>query len=93
MRVFNSDDVLRRSTDLIATELDDETVLMSITAGVYYGLEGPARTIWEKLDSPMTFGQLVDTLTREYRVSRETCSSDLQGFLAQMESEELVHVD
>ena len=93
MRVFGSDDKLTRSDHLLSTELDQETVLMSIDVGAYYGLEGPARIIWEKLATPMTFSALVDCLVKEYRVSPQTCASDLQRFLADMEREGLLRVE
>jgi hypothetical protein len=93
MRSFGPDDRLARSPELVSTELDQETVLMSINAGAYYGLEGPARTIWEKLETPLTFTQLVDFLVDEYSVSHETCASDVQKFLAEMEQEGLLRVE
>jgi hypothetical protein len=93
MRRFDPEDRLSRTNDLPSTELDEETVLMSIDAGAYYGLEGAARRIWEKLENPMSFSELVDCLEREYCVSRETCASDLQKFLAEMEREGLLRVE
>jgi hypothetical protein len=93
MRTFTSEDRLTRSPELLSTELDNETVLMSLEAGAYYGLEGPARSIWEKLESPLTFAALVDRLVGEYRVSRDTCASDMQKFLSVMEREGLLRVD
>lgn len=93
MRNFGPDERLARSRELVSTELDQETVLMSINAGAYYGLEGPARSIWEKLETPLTFTQLVDSLVGEYRVSSETCASDVQKFLAEMEREGLLRVE
>jgi hypothetical protein len=92
-RRFGPDDKLARADDLLSTELDQETVLMSIDAGAYYGLEGPARSIWEKLEKPLTFSQLVQSLVDEYRVSPETCASDLQKFLGDMEKEGLLRVE
>jgi hypothetical protein len=93
MRRFGPEDRLSRIKDLLSTELDHETVLMSIDAGAYYGLEGAARSIWEKLENPTSFSELVDCLLREYRVSRETCASDLQKFLAEIEREGLLRVE
>ncbi len=93
MRRFGPEDRLSRANDLLSTELDQETVLMSIDAGAYYGLEGAARSIWKKLENPTSFSELVDYLVREYRVSRETCASDLQKFLAEIEREGLLRVE
>jgi hypothetical protein len=92
MRRFGPEDRLSRNQEMLSTELDQETVLMSIDAGAYYGMEGPARSIWEKLETPMTFSDLVDRLVEEYRVSPETCAEDLQGFLRELEQEGLLRV-
>ena len=92
MRSFAPKDRLSRTNDLLSTELDEETVLMSIDAGAYSGLAGVARRIWEKLETPTSFSELVDCLEREYAVSRETCLSDVQKFLGEIEREGLLRV-
>ena len=93
MRRFAPEDRLSRTAGLLSTDLDQETVLMSVDAGAYYGLAGVARRIWEKLENPTSFSELVDCLEREYRVSRETCVSDVQKFLAEIEREGLLRVE
>lgn len=93
MRAFGPEDKLIRSDKMLSTELDQETVLMSIDAGAYYGMAGPARSIWEKLENPITFSELVELLVKEYAISSETCAADLQGFLGEMEREGLLRVD
>lgn len=90
---FAAADRLSRVENLLSTELDQETVLMSVDAGAYYGLEGPARTIWEILAVPMTFSTLVARLVQEYRVSPETCAADVEKFLGEMEREGLLRVE
>ena len=81
MRHFRPDDRLSRAQGMLSTELDQETVLMSIDAGAYYGIAGTARSIWEKLEKPLTFSALVDDLVTEYEITPEACAADLQGFL------------
>jgi hypothetical protein len=90
---FGSEDRLSRVQNLLSTELDQETVLMSIDAGAYYGLEGPARSIWEILETPLTFSALVDRLVEEYQVSPKTCAADLERFLSEMVREGLLRVE
>lgn len=93
MRSFSPEDMLYRTQEMLSTELDQETVLMSIDAGAYYGLAGPARSIWEKLKTPITFSALVDLLVKEYEVTPESCAADLQGFLSEMEQKGLLRVE
>ncbi len=92
MRNFNPEDRLSRTPEMIATEIDQETILMSIDAGAYYGLKGPAQSIWKKLETPMTFSALVDSLVKEYRITPEICVADVKKFLAEMEREGLLRV-
>ncbi len=90
---FGPEDRLSRVENLLSTELDQETVLMSLDAGAYYGLEGPARTIWETLAAPMTFSALVAGLVRQYQVSPENCAADVEKFLQAMQREGLLRVE
>ncbi len=93
MRHFSPNDTLFRAPDMPSTELDQETILMSIDAGAYYGLEGPARVIWEHLATPLTFSALVDLLVTEYNVAPETCAADIEQFLSEAEREGLIRVE
>lgn len=93
MRCLKPEDRLSRSAEMLSTELDEETVLMSIDAGAYYGMEKTARFIWEKLKTPMTFSALVGEMVKEYEIAPEACAADLQGFLGEMEREGLLHVE
>ncbi len=93
MRCFKPEDRLSRSENMLSTDLDQETVLMSIEAGAYYGMANTARTIWEKLETPLTFSALVGELVEEYEIQPDACAAELQGFLGEMEREGLLHVE
>jgi hypothetical protein len=93
MRSFKPEDKLSRTASVLATDLDQETVLMSIEAGAYYGMADTARTIWEKLETPLTFSALVDQLVKEYEISPDACAAELQRFLGEMEQEGLLRVE
>jgi hypothetical protein len=93
MRHFKPDDRLGRTQEMLGTELDQETVLMSIDAGAYYGLAGTARSVWAKLETPLTFSALVDELAKEYEITPEACAADLQQFLGTLEQEGLLRVE
>jgi Coenzyme PQQ synthesis protein D (PqqD) len=92
MRRFSPKDRLSRAEEMLSTELDQETILMSIDAGAYYGMAETAQSIWAKLETPMTFSALVDELVKEYAITPEACAADLQGFLGAMEREGLLRV-
>jgi hypothetical protein len=93
MRRLGPEDKISRVPEMLSTDFDQETVLMSIEAGAYYGLEGPARSIWDLLESPSTVAELVQRLVQEYEVSPETCAADVERFLDEMDQEGLIRVE
>ncbi len=88
---INAATVLSRSAELPQAELGpDDTVLLDADHGVYYGLEGPARAIWDMLASDLTFGQVCDRLIEMYDVDAETCRRDTLAFVEQLVENGLV---
>jgi len=90
---IQSEDKLIRIQDLLSTELDQETVLMSIDAGAYYGLGGVAQSIWRLLAEPLTFAELIARLVEQYQVSPESCAVDVKRFLLKLQAEGLLRVE
>ncbi len=83
--VFDNACVLSRATQLPEAELGPEdTVLLDADNGVYYGLEGPARMIWDMLSTDLTFGQICSKLIQHYDVDPDTCQRDTAAFVQQM---------
>ena len=93
MTVYHPQDRLARKPQMISTEIDQETVLMHIEAGAYYGLEGPAQSIWQALETPISFAELVDRLTGEYEIAPDSCAAETERFLAELEKEGLLVVE
>ncbi len=93
MRPLHSDTPLARSTAPLSADLHNETVLMSLESGSYYGLEGTARRIWELLASPQSLSDLSHQLAREYQVSPEQCAAEILPFIEEMRQEGLLAAD
>lgn len=87
---LNSNTTITRCNDLLVTDIDGETVLMSIERGSYYGLEKTARRLWELLETPCRFGELCERLAREYAAPVEVIEADVRAFVLDMTEERLV---
>ncbi len=81
---------IARSPELLETSLDNEIVLMSIERGNYYGLKTTARRIWQLIEEPTTFQDLITALTNEYAASPEEIEQDLYVFLQRMLDNKIV---
>ena len=82
-----------RAQKLLATDLDEETILMSIERGAYYGMEQTARRIWELVETPRTVTDLCQRLAEEYDVEPEVCRQDVLAFLEELRAEGLIVVE
>lgn len=72
----------RRLEGFVSTDMDGETVLMSIEHGSYFGIGGTGSLIWERLEQPQTEDALVEAVRVAYDVSEEDCRRDVAAFLA-----------
>jgi hypothetical protein len=84
------DTVFRRKADLLFNEIDGEVVMLSIENGEYYGMDKVGSRIWELLDQPYSFKDLVGKLMDEYEVSEQQCSGDTLAFLKKLTDKKLI---
>lgn len=90
MAPLTDDTRLARAPELLRTEFPRETLLMSLEAGRYYGLEGTARRVWDLLEAPCSLQELLGRLGEEYDASPERLSQDVRGFLEELIREGIV---
>ena len=73
-----------RHSDIISTDMDGETVMMSIEQGNYFGLSGIGPLLWDYMESPISCESMVQKIVDKYEVDETTCQSDLVEFVGQL---------
>jgi len=71
-----------RRSGLLAAAVREETVMMDIESGRYYGLDDIGSEIWRRLESPCTFGALVDGLVIDFDAERAVIAEDVRKLLS-----------
>lgn len=84
---------VRICDNVVFRDLDDETVLLHLGTGVYFGLDPVASRIWQLLVECRPLPEIVEQLVAEYEVSESVCARDLADFMAALRREELIAVD
>jgi hypothetical protein len=84
------DTVLQRKTDSLFNQIDGEVVMLSIENSEYYGMDKVGSRIWELLEQPLSFKDLVSKLINEYEVSKEQCSDETLVFLNKLIDKKLL---
>jgi hypothetical protein len=70
--------------DVLASDIDDEKVMMCLEKGKYYKLDPVGKRIWEMIEMPVKVSDLIDALLLKYEVDRETCEQDVLEFLGKL---------
>ncbi|MBB6635827.1 lasso peptide biosynthesis PqqD family chaperone [Cohnella thailandensis] len=83
--------IVRKEGNLVS-DMKGEKVMFSISSGKYYNLGLIGGRIWELLAVPVGIGGLVDELTAEFEVDRETCERQVGEFLRHLMQESLIEV-
>ena len=78
----------------MSCHLDDESVLLALRSGTYYGLNPIASRVWRLLqEAPRTLDEILDVLVAEFDVERAQCAADVRALLNEMIAAGLVAAD
>jgi hypothetical protein len=58
----------------------DETVLLDLSSGIYFGLDGVGKRIWESLAEGLSLGETAATIASEFEVGETQAQADLIVF-------------
>jgi hypothetical protein len=75
---------IARSESFVFNEIEGEIVMMNIETGAYASLNETGKSIWELLETPKTFEELIESLMEEYDVTEEQCKISVSSFLDKM---------
>ncbi len=76
----------------VATEVDQEVVLMNVGRGRCYGLGETGTSVWRRLGSPIRVDDLCRELMLEYQADPEVLARDVISLLEHLQEEGLVKV-
>jgi len=81
---MNLDTILSIPPQVMSRLVDDETVLLDLASGVYFGLDGVGKRIWESVSDGNSLGQAVEVIVAEYKVEETQAQADVIAFANQL---------
>jgi len=76
----------------VSSDLGEESVILNLKSGVYYGLDPVGTRVWQLVQTPRTAADIRDARLEEYDVAPQRCVDDLSALLERMEMEGLIQV-
>lgn len=80
----------QQKPDLIAADMNGETVMLSVSTGKYFGLKGSAQLIWETLAEPVSIEEIVKEIQQKFDVDEHTSQKDCELFLNELIDKDLI---
>jgi len=79
--------------EFLGADVGDKHVLMNVENGVYIGLDGVGKGIWERLEEPQTIASVCEQLKTDYLVSDQGLfEHDVLEFIAALRLHGLLEV-
>lgn len=76
--------IFQISDQVLFREIEQEAVLLHITNGSYYSLNETSLPFWQAIQEQLPLMDVVESIVRDYGVTREQVLADLQQFLEQL---------
>jgi hypothetical protein len=76
--------------EVMARQVGDETVLLDLASGKYFGLDPVGTRMWHLLAEGKPLAAVCDAIAAEFEVARPQVEEDLQQLLAELKTEGLV---
>lgn len=87
---MNTERKIQPSPDVLARELGDDTVLLDLKSGTYFGLDKVGARIWELVMGGQSEESILDALTEEFDGERSAMRADLHRLLDEMAEQGLI---
>jgi len=77
---MNLDTTLTVPPHVMSRMVGDETVLLDLASGLYFGLDSVGQRIWQAVADGKKLGETVDIIVAEYDVDRDQATADVLQF-------------
>lgn len=77
-------------TQVMAREVGDETVILDLVSGTYYGLDPVGARIWQLISTGDTLTHVFEKMLEEYEVSRDLLEQDINRLVEELAGKGLI---
>src|SRR4051812_27785168 len=92
MTMLADDDIVTRHPDQVSADLNGEAVVLTLPAGVYYGMNNVGARVWELVREPRRVSVICEVIVSEFAVDPSACHADVVSFLEHLRAEGLIDV-
>jgi len=90
--MLTKESIVTVSKDQVACDMAEESAILDLKSGQYYGLNPIGTRIWALIQEPTSVVDILSKLLNEYEVDAERCENDLLTLLEELERKGLVEI-
>ncbi|MCO5762365.1 MAG: PqqD family protein [Chromatiaceae bacterium] len=90
--MLTKDTLVSAAQGPVAAALGEEMALLDVDSGRYFAFNPIGTDLWCWMQTPTSFGTLLERIQTEYAVDEATCARDLQVWLERLQSRGLVEI-
>ena len=90
--IINSEVLICRSDNPLASKLDGEVIMLDPDKGEYYNLNRVGSFIWDFLEKPASLDDVCREVRTRFAVSEDVCRADTIQYIKQMNDYDLIKV-
>ena len=91
--IITPSSVVVQSSNLLATEVDGEVIMMDAAAGLYFGLDAVGKDVWRHLAQPVRIADLCAALAEWYEEAEPgAIERDVLALVAKLCERRLVEI-
>jgi hypothetical protein len=65
---------------VLSRRVGEETVLLDLESGIYFGLDGVGKFVWERVSEGRNLAETIDAIVAEYDVGEDQAKADVVDF-------------
>jgi hypothetical protein len=77
-------------TQVMARTVGDETIILDLASGTYYGLDPVGARMWQLMSEGNSLNSVCDSMLGEYEVTREALEGDIRRLTEELQAKGLV---
>ena len=83
-------DKIKIPDQVMARQVGDETVILDLASGTYFGLDPIGARIWQIMSEGKALAEVCDAMQKEYDVARPDIERDVIGLAEKLFAQKLI---
>ena len=89
---MNLDTPLSIPPQVMSRQVDDETVILDLKSGLYFGVDGVGKRIWESVEAGLSLRETAAAIVSEFAVDPARAETDILAFAGDLVERGLLDV-